>query len=194
MRYRYSSLERSLFRAVLLPAVAVTSWAQTAMFTPISSIQVGDKFASPMSVAVADVNGDRIPDILTAATDGIHVLLAGGEGRFELSQMVVSGNFVRIVTADFNHDGFVDVAAGSNSVSTTVLLGDGTGKFRTSARLPGVGYGAADLNGDGNIDLSLLWHWFGVAPGPEYEGAHWRGDCSGSSCRGARTVPRAGSD
>jgi uncharacterized protein (TIGR03437 family) len=126
------------------------------MFTPISSTQVGDKFGSPLSVSAADVNGDRLPDILLAATDGIHFLIAAGEGRFELSQLVVSGNFVRLLTADFNRDGFVDIAAGSNSGSTTILLGDGTGKFRKSAEFAGVGFGAADLNGDGIMDLALL--------------------------------------
>jgi uncharacterized protein (TIGR03437 family) len=140
------------------------------MFSPISSSTVGDKFGSPAGVAVADVNGDGIPDILIAANDGLHVLTGAGGGQFELSRLISAGDYIRVITADFNRDGKVDVAAAARSGSTAVMLGDGAGGFKTSTELSGFGYGAGDLNGDAVSDLVLLqsssaYLFFGVGNG-----------------------------
>src|SRR5215472_7543987 len=61
--------------------------------------------------------------------------------------------------ADFNHDGFNDVAVISSSPIVSVLLGNGDGTFQ-----PAVNYqagtnpswvGVADFNGDGNPDIAV---------------------------------------
>ncbi len=157
MRNCFRSQQHRFFRILLLAAATLTASAQTEMFRPSSSITVGDNVGSPLGVATADVNGDRLPDVLIASTVGIHVLIAVGGGRFEFSQPILSGYFLRLTTADFNRDGFVDIAAAAESSGTTVLLGDGRGQFRKSSELLGLGYGAADWNGDGILDLSLLF-------------------------------------
>lgn len=170
MRNRFRTRHYRFFRIFLLAAATLTASAQTEMFRPFSSTTVDDQVGSPVSVATADVNGDRLPDVLIASTVGVHVLTAVGGGRFELSQSILSGHFLRVTTADFNRDGFVDIAAAAQSSSTTVLLGDGRGQFRKSSELLGRSYDAADLNGDGIMDLALLFEEaisisFGVGDG-----------------------------
>jgi FG-GAP-like repeat/FG-GAP repeat len=62
-----------------------------------------------------------------------------------------------VVAADFNGDGFVDLAVATANNSVSVLLGNGTGAFPTHVQyaVPGdpVGVLAGDFNGDGKIDL-----------------------------------------
>jgi len=96
----------------------------------------GSPFAAgvnPTSLAVADFNGDGIPDLITANNgnagpfNNVTVLLGNGAGGFT----PVAGNLPApgsspdvIVAGDFNHDGIEDVAVanfGSNDL--TVLLG-----------------------------------------------------------------------
>jgi hypothetical protein len=66
-----------------------------------------------------------------------------------------------VVTADFNHDGVVDLAVGSfeGSFGVQVFLGKGDGTFKPGvAYAPGSGANAlatADLNHDGNPDIVI---------------------------------------
>jgi hypothetical protein len=112
-------------------------------------------------VAVADVNGDGIPDVITAnyRSANVSVLLGDGKGNFGPPQLLPVGlapNEVKV--ADLNGDGnpdFVTANYGGNSVS--VLLGDGHGNFQPAQNFP-AGTGPAsvavdDLNGDGKLDL-----------------------------------------
>ncbi len=78
-----------------------------------------------------------------------------------------------LVTADFNNDGVLDVAAGdrpdfpADPTGLAILLGDGQGGFAAPNRLA-VGadrigqLAAGDLNGDGNADLALVDQTNGV--------------------------------
>ena len=62
------------------------------------------------------------------------------------------------VTADFNHDGFTDVAVLNSSV-VSILLGNGDGTFQAAVNYPAgpnpLWVGVADFNGDGNPDLAI---------------------------------------
>ncbi|CAN5460218.1 hypothetical protein BH18VER2_BH18VER2_02020 [soil metagenome] len=62
-----------------------------------------------------------------------------------------------MVTADFNGDGRLDLAATTASNTVSILLGNGDGTFQSridyaTNPTPG-GLSTGDFNGDGNVDL-----------------------------------------
>src|SRR3954471_8952631 len=126
---------------------------------------VSDDEPSAFGIAVADFNGDTHPDIATAAdAEGrVYVLYGDGTGNFppQASFLVGSGpNF--LLAVDVNEDGAPDlVVPNSFSNNVTVLLNDGAGGFTEAVGSPiSVGSGpyyvrAADLNGDGHVDLAV---------------------------------------
>jgi hypothetical protein len=127
------------------------------------------------SVAVADVNGDGIPDLIVVNWDqsdggevgGVGVLLGNGDGTFQPSVTYTSGGFspYSVAVADVNHDGKADIVVAnffvndySNVGALSVLLGSGDGTFQAPVSYSSGGYGATsvaigDVNGDGNPDL-----------------------------------------
>jgi len=129
----------------------------------------------PVSLAVADVNGDGSPDLVCANSDDdtLSALTNNGSGAFVLASLIsTSGANVdfgpqSIVAADVNGDGkvdliFVDFSDFYVPGILTVLTNDGTGVF-TMTTVPNVGAGpewvvAADLNGDGKLDLVTANH------------------------------------
>jgi len=119
----------------------------------------------PVSVVVADVNGDGRADIVTANAESndVTVLLGNGDGSFAPvpgSPFAVGEGPQSVAVADVNGDGVPDIVtanAGSNDV--TVLLGNGDGSFAPAAGSPfAVGplpwsVAVADVNGDGRSDI-----------------------------------------
>jgi hypothetical protein len=81
----------------------------------------------PLSVAVADFNGDGLLDLVVAG-DTVRVLLGRGDGTFESTHVsyIAGFNPTSVAIGDFNGDGSPDLAVanyGSNDVS--ILLNDG---------------------------------------------------------------------
>ncbi len=115
----------------------------------------------PLSVAVADVNGDGWPDLVTAnsGSDTVSVLLGDGRGGFAAKTDFATGSNPQFVAvADVNGDGQLDlVVANYWSDTVSVLLGNGSGGFAAktdfaTGNLP-VSVAVADVNGDGRPDL-----------------------------------------
>jgi hypothetical protein len=121
------------------------------------------------SVAVADLNGDGVADLVVTNAGNLDngqggnvaVLLGKGDGTFQMAQSYAAAVVPKAVAVgDFNGDGKPDLAVvnnGGNNVS--VLLGKGDGTFPTIpnysvGKFP-VALAAADLNGDGNLDLAV---------------------------------------
>jgi hypothetical protein len=119
-------------------------------------------------LVAADLNGDGSPD-LVAASEGldehghvIDVYLNRGDGTFR-HQMVTGGDGPsRLTVADVNGDGHPDLVVANNSyidqgTTVGVLMGVGNGTFGAETRytvgLGVFGIAAADLDGDGRIDL-----------------------------------------
>ncbi len=132
---------------------------------------------SMYSKDLVDFNGDGRTDVGLLGGPGwntLPVAFSIGSGLFNVTNGSV-GNFsnwaatanVKLVTGDFNNDGFTDVAltGGSGWASLPVAFSNGNGTFNvtnfgitnfaTWANTPGVKVISGDFNGDGRTDLAL---------------------------------------
>ena len=129
-------------------------------FDADSIYAVGD---IPISIVVADLDGDTDPDLATANwnSNDVSVLMNNGNGTFAQQSIYPVGDGPRsVVAADLDGDGDIDLAtANYYSDNITVLLNNGDGTFIQQSIYPvGSHPGsvfAADLDGDGDLDLSV---------------------------------------
>ena len=131
-----------------------------------SSLHIGPPVAyttgvGPACVAASDVNGDGLPDLVTAnfSANTVSILLGTGSGSFGAPMDYAAGSGPHsAAVADINNDGWPDIiAANYNANSVSVLLGRGDGTFGPKKDVQ-VGYGPfalalADVNGDGLLDV-----------------------------------------
>ena len=134
-------------------------------FTAAPSVPAG---SGPQSIAIGDFNGDGLPDIAVANVydSTITVLLNDGTGGFASNPSTtyaVGQNPSWIGTADFNHDGALDLAVvNTTSNDITVLEGDGLGGFTPLSGSPfatlsyPVSAVVGDFNADGKADLAVI--------------------------------------
>jgi hypothetical protein len=120
-----------------------------------------DAGTKPLDVAVADLTGNGIPDIVTAndSTPSVNVLLGNGDGTFQAPQPIGNDpNAAAVVIGDFNGDGIPDIATANFDGNVRVYLGNGDGTFQsarvsTGSNLPR-SLVAADFTGTGVLDLA----------------------------------------
>jgi hypothetical protein len=118
---------------------------------------------SPGFVAVADVNGDRAPDLVATHLERSELTVVTGNGKGGFKEMTGSPLDLRHATwyltvSDLNGDGRADVAAAAGD-GVRVMLGDGRGGFQPAPGSPfATGKGSwqlavGDVNGDGKPDV-----------------------------------------
>jgi hypothetical protein len=127
------------------------------------------------SVFADDFNGDGIADLAvaigclntpTCSTGGVTVLLGSPDGTFLQGNTYAAGlGTVSVTGGDFNGDGKLDLAVLNENCqffncpagSISILIGNGDGTFKSaveySTGIAPVAIIAADLNGDGKVDL-----------------------------------------
>ena len=120
--------------------------------------------ANPVSIAVADLDGDGKPDLANIAEGGkrVSVYHGNGDGTFSNRQDLVVGGTPRLVTVtDWNADGIADLIVSDDFLH--VVLGTASGQFAQAmdcaltlasncwgCNLPVI---VADFDRDGIVDL-----------------------------------------
>lgn len=133
----------------------------------------------PVSVSIADFNGDNSMDIVVAnygsvegavvvvddtKTFAVGVLLNTGDGTFTSVVLYSTGYKSAprsVVTGDFNNDNKIDIAvANSNTGNLGVFLGNGDGSFTNqiiyaqSSNFTPNNLAVGDFNNDGVVDIA----------------------------------------
>ena len=153
--------------------------AQPVFAAPFLPVEVG---ASSGSLAIADLNGDGFPDIVSACAYDfpglVLVLLGNGDGTFRArTDYAARGNPATITLGDVNGDGRPDIVAVNGGIYTptentvSVLLGNSDGSFGApdtfatgiDPRMAVI----ADVNGDGRPDLLVA----NVGESPDFVGS-----------------------
>jgi hypothetical protein len=86
----------------------------------------------PLSVAVADLNGDGRSDLVTTnrGPNTVSVLLGNGDGTFGRRPTRDGSDPRSVAVGDIDMDGLLDLAVTNlNSNTVSVLLGNGDGTF-----------------------------------------------------------------
>jgi len=162
-----------------LATYGVTRLQANGNLTNIGSVQSGEIHAtmggtfaakvdytvgnSPFSVAMGDLNGDGVQDLVASnySNNSVSVLLNNGNGTFATKADYATGSSPYFVTVgDLNGDGKLDIVTPNNGTTTiSVLLNNGNGTFgakvdyTTGSSPKAVAIG--DLNGDGKADLAV---------------------------------------
>ena len=125
----------------------------------------------PDGIAVGDLNGDGVPDVVTAdaGSDSMSVLIGNKDGTYKPRQVYKTGQNPSSVTlADLDGDGNLDAIVTNNDDNTvTIWWGNGDGTFGPATTLLNTGSGphrvaVGDLDGDGHLDFAVV-NWTGTS-------------------------------
>jgi hypothetical protein len=133
-------------------------------FVLAATRSVGGPGYAPQAVIAADINGNGIPALISPDENVNELTITTNQGgNYIIAATPFTGSQpIAVTAADVNGDGKIDLICAnytgdSGNGTLTVLTNGGGGKFVTSSS-PVVGTGpisvaAADVNGDGKMDL-----------------------------------------
>lgn len=106
------------------------------------------------SIAIADLNGDGFPDLISPAAN----IALGSPTGFKPPIFYPTAGGYQVISADLRNDGLTDIV--TNGAAVSVLLSQGHGRYQDGVWTQvagGGGYGAkADFNRDGKPDLAVV--------------------------------------
>jgi len=131
-------------------------------FSESRRIPFGPTGATIRVAAVADFNGDNIPDIVTVDEfKGVDLYYGQKDQTFAAGISLADATVVpyALKVADLNKDGKMDIIVGHVEAPSTVFFNDGTGRNFTPVSFGdshGTVYGFAidDFNEDGELDIA----------------------------------------
>ena len=143
---------------VLLVLVLGAGQASALSYQARASYATGE---NPVGVAVGDLSGDGLPDLVTSNVlgDSVSVFLGTGSGAFGAKTDFATGDDpFAVAVGDVSGDGKADIVTADRTPGkVSVLLGDGAGAFGAktdySVGVSPMGVKLADLNGDGRLDI-----------------------------------------
>ena len=134
-----------------------TGTGSAASFQQQETFAVG---AQPYDVAIADVDGDGRPDLITAnyGGDSVSVLRGNGTGSFGAQRISLVGERpVAVSVADVNGDGQLDLVATNRRDGTLSILQNDGGNFTLAQTLDAgdqpVSTAVTNVNGDGRPSI-----------------------------------------
>jgi hypothetical protein len=151
------SIRGSASTTVLMPPLQACA---NLSFAPQVTYAVGPR---PRAVAAADLDGDRLPDVVVAhqGADTVGILRNQGQGVLAASVTFTAGEGANAVAlVDVDADSKPDIiAANFTANSVSVLSNRGAGSFAAARNYPAgagpVAMAVDDLNGDGRPDIAL---------------------------------------
>ncbi|MEX0878245.1 MAG: FG-GAP-like repeat-containing protein [Thermoanaerobaculia bacterium] len=158
----------SVIAAVLIwtaPAPGRAATCSSRLFVEAPAYPAG---YNPREIVVADFNGDTLSDLAVTNPGGysVSVLLGNGDGTFG-PPIAASTDYnpQGLDAGDFDGNGDVDLAVGSNS-AVSILIGNGDGTFQPPASYSaGNGYvysvKVAQLDTGGTLDVILTTEYTG---------------------------------
>jgi hypothetical protein len=156
----------SVFTALFSGCGQANSSSYKNIITPPDPIKIKVGKA-PGCVEIADLNNDKLPDLVVTNEGDSSVTILLGKGKTEFEEAKGSpfpaGHSVNdVAIGDFNNNGNLDLAfANHERKYLTVLLGDGHGNFAASPRSPFPveviphthGIATGDFNNDRRLDV-----------------------------------------
>ena len=124
-------------------------------------IPFGPADARIRMAAVADFDGDGLPDIVTIdETKGVYIYFGRKDHTFSAGFSIAGPTIVpyALAVADLNKDGKMDIIVGHVEAPSTVFFNDGTGRRYTmvpfgDSRGTVYGFAIGDFDEDGKLDI-----------------------------------------